>query len=289
MDGTLSDAPSLVTSAPLTGAPAIDAPSAGARPMLAMTGIVKSFGANHVLRGVSLSVAASEVVVVIGPSGSGKTTLLRCVNLLEDYQEGTVTVDGAPIGYRIDPRSGQRLRMSERDIAASRETIGIVFQSYNLFPHMTALQNIVAAPVRVKGVPLAKADARARELLSLVGLSDKAQEYPVRLSGGQQQRVAIARALAMDPKLMMFDEVTSALDPELVGEVLAAMQQLARDGMTMVVVTHEMSFARDVADRIVFMEGGVIVEEGKPDQMFFAPRTERVRQFLKRYNDRYRI
>ena len=289
MDGTLSDAPSLVTSAPLTGAPAIDAPSAGARPMLAMTGIVKSFGTNHVLRGVSLSVAASEVVVVIGPSGSGKTTLLRCVNLLEDYQEGTVTVDGAPIGYRIDPRSGQRLRMSERDIAASRETIGIVFQSYNLFPHMTALQNIVAAPVRVKGVPLAKADARARELLSLVGLSDKAQEYPVRLSGGQQQRVAIARALAMDPKLMMFDEVTSALDPELVGEVLAAMQQLARDGMTMVVVTHEMSFARDVADRIVFMEGGVIVEEGKPDQMFFAPRTERVRQFLKRYNDRYRI
>ncbi len=289
MDGTLSDAPSLVTSAPLTGAPAIDAPSAGARPMLAMTGIVKSFGTNHVLRGVSLSVAAGEVVVVIGPSGSGKTTLLRCVNLLEDYQEGTVTVDGAPIGYRIDPRSGQRLRMSERDIAASRETIGIVFQSYNLFPHMTALQNIVAAPVRVKGVPLAKADARARELLSLVGLSDKAQEYPVRLSGGQQQRVAIARALAMDPKLMMFDEVTSALDPELVGEVLAAMQQLARDGMTMVVVTHEMSFARDVADRIVFMEGGVIVEEGKPDQMFFAPRTERVRQFLKRYNDRYRI
>jgi polar amino acid transport system ATP-binding protein len=254
--------------------------------MLEMSGVVKSFGANHVLRGISLSVAAAEAVVVIGPSGSGKTTLLRCINLLEDYQEGTVAVDGEPIGYRIDPRNGQRQRMSEREIAASREHIGIVFQSYNLFPHMTALQNIVAAPVRVKGVPRAKADARARELLALVGLSDKANEYPVRLSGGQQQRVAIARALAMDPKIMLFDEVTSALDPELVGEVLAAMQQLARDGMTMVVVTHEMSFARDVADRIVFMDGGTIVEEGPPDQLFTAPRTERVRQFLKRYNDR---
>jgi polar amino acid transport system ATP-binding protein len=257
--------------------------------MLAMSGVVKSFGANQVLRGVSLSVATGEAVVVIGPSGSGKTTLLRCINLLEDYEQGTVTVDGIPIGYRIDPHTGQRLRMSEREIAASREMIGIVFQSYNLFPHMTVLQNIVAAPIRVKGVPRAKAEARARDLLALVGLSDKAREFPVRLSGGQQQRVAIARALAMDPKLMLFDEVTSALDPELVGEVLAAMQQLARDGMTMVVVTHEMSFARDVADRIVFMEGGVIVEEGKPDQMFSAPRTERVRQFLKRYNDRYRI
>ncbi len=253
-----------------------------------MTGIVKSFGANQVLRGISLSVAAGEAVVVIGPSGSGKTTLLRCINLLEDYQEGTVTVDGEPIGYQRDA-NGQRKRMSEREIAAAREHIGIVFQSYNLFPHMTVLHNITAAPIRVKGVPRAKAEARGRDLLALVGLSDKAQEYPVRLSGGQQQRVAIARALAMDPKIMLFDEVTSALDPELVGEVLAAMQQLARDGMTMVVVTHEMSFARDVADRIVFMDGGVIVEEGKPDQLFGAPRTDRVRQFLKRYNDRYRI
>jgi len=257
--------------------------------MLAMSGVVKNFGANQVLRGISLDVAPGEAVVVIGPSGSGKTTLLRCINLLEDYQEGTVTVDGAPIGYRIDPRGGQRLRMSEREIAAAREQVGIVFQSYNLFPHMTVLQNIVAAPIKVKGVPRAKAEARARDLLALVGLSDKVHEYPVRLSGGQQQRVAIARALAMDPKIMLFDEVTSALDPELVGEVLAAMQQLARDGMTMVVVTHEMSFARDVADRIVFMDGGVIVEEGKPDQLFGAPRTDRVRQFLKRYNDRYRI
>ncbi len=257
--------------------------------MLAMAGMVKSFGANHVLRGISLSVAPAEAVVVIGPSGSGKTTLLRCINMLEDYQEGTVTVDGEPVGYRADPRTGQRQRMSEREIAAAREHIGIVFQSYNLFPHMTALQNIVAAPIRVKGVPRARAEARGRELLALVGLSDKAHEYPVRLSGGQQQRVAIARALAMDPKIMLFDEVTSALDPELVGEVLAAMQQLARDGMTMVVVTHEMSFARDVADRIVFMDGGMIVEEGKPEQLFSSPRTERVRQFLKRYNDRYRI
>jgi polar amino acid transport system ATP-binding protein len=258
------------------------------RPMLAMHDIVKRYGTNDVLRGVSLSVRRGETVVVIGPSGSGKTTLLRCVNLLEDYQQGTVSVDGEPVGYTLD-RAGKRHRMAERDIAAAREKIGIVFQSYNLFPHMTVLENIVAAPVRVKGVPRAKAVLRARELLALVGLSDKEAAYPVRLSGGQQQRVAIARALAMDPKIMLFDEVTSALDPELVGEVLAAMQQLARDGMTMIVVTHEMSFARDVADRIVFMDGGVIVEEGSPNQIFTQPRTERVRQFLKRYNDRYRL
>ncbi|MBV9250074.1 MAG: amino acid ABC transporter ATP-binding protein [Acetobacteraceae bacterium] len=257
--------------------------------MLEMSGVSKSFGAHQVLRNVSLSVAAGEAVVVIGPSGSGKTTLLRCINMLEDFEQGIVLVGGEPVGYRLDPRTGKRTRMAERDIAAAREHIGIVFQSYNLFPHMTVLQNIVAAPVRVKGVARAQAETRARDLLAMVGLSDKEQAYPARLSGGQQQRVAIARALAMDPKIMLFDEVTSALDPELVGEVLAAMQQLARDGMTMVVVTHEMSFARDVADRIVFMDGGVIVEEGKPDQVFFAPRTERVRQFLKRYNDRYRI
>ena len=165
----------------------------------------------------------------------------------------------------------------------------MVFQSYNLFPHMSVLQNIVAAPVRVRGIEHRQAEARAHELLAMVGLSDKAAEYPIRLSGGQQQRVAIARALAMDPKIMLFDEVTSALDPELVGEVLAAIQQLAGAGMTMVVVTHEMSFARDIADLMVFMDAGVIVEEGKPDQILFAPRTERVRTFLTRYNDRYRI
>jgi polar amino acid transport system ATP-binding protein len=259
------------------------------RPMLEITGISKRFGTLEVLRDVSLSVGAGEVVVVIGPSGSGKTTLLRCINLLEDYEQGTVTVDGDPIGYQLDARSGKRVRMSEREIAAAREHVGIVFQSYNLFPHMSVLQNIVAAPVRVKGVPRARAEARGRDLLAMVGLSDKADEYPARLSGGQQQRVAIARALAMDPKIMLFDEVTSALDPELVGEVLAAMQQLARNGMTMVVVTHEMSFARDIANRIVFMDGGVIVEQGQPEQVFFNPKTERVRLFLKRYNDRYRI
>ncbi len=259
------------------------------RPMLEITGISKRFGTLEVLRDVSLSVGAGEVVVVIGPSGSGKTTLLRCINLLEDYEQGTVTVDGDPIGYQLDARSGKRVRMSEREIAAAREHVGIVFQSYNLFPHMSVLQNIAAAPVRVKGVARARAEARGRDLLAMVGLSDKADEYPARLSGGQQQRVAIARALAMDPKIMLFDEVTSALDPELVGEVLAAMQQLARNGMTMVVVTHEMSFARDIANRIVFMDGGVIVEQGQPEQVFFNPKTERVRLFLKRYNDRYRI
>jgi polar amino acid transport system ATP-binding protein len=256
--------------------------------MLDMSGIVKRFGTNEVLRGVSLRVARGETVVVIGPSGSGKTTLLRCVNLLEDYQQGTVRVDGEPIGYTLD-RNDQRQRMTEREIAAAREKVGIVFQSYNLFPHMTVLQNIAVAPIRVRGIPRPKAEQRARDLLAMVGLSDKVDAYPARLSGGQQQRVAIARALAMDPKIMLFDEVTSALDPELVGEVLAAMRQLARDGMTMIVVTHEMSFARDVADRVVFMDGGVIAEEGAPEEMFTSPRSERVRQFLKRYNDRYRL
>jgi ABC-type polar amino acid transport system ATPase subunit len=275
--GTLSDASST----------AIEVRAVGRRPMLEISGISKRFGAVEVLRDVSLSVAPGEVVVVIGPSGSGKTTLLRCINLLEDYERGTITVDGEPIGYRREGKD--RVRMSGRDIAAARAKIGMVFQSYNLFPHMSVLQNIVAAPVRVKGVPRARAQARAAELLAMVGLSDKAAEYPVRLSGGQQQRVAIARALAMDPKIMLFDEVTSALDPELVGEVLAAMQQLAQGGMTMVVVTHEMSFARDIADRIVFIDDGIIVEEGKPDEILFTPRTDRVRAFLKRYNDRYRI
>jgi polar amino acid transport system ATP-binding protein len=279
MENTLNDAPSLAT----------ERTRPGFRPRLTVTGVSKRFGTLEVLRGVSLSVAAGEVVVVIGPSGSGKTTLLRCINLLEDYEQGTVMVDGEPIGYRLDAKGGQRFRMSEREIAAARESVGMVFQSFNLFPHMTVLHNITAAPIRVKGVPRARAEERALELLAMVGLSDKAQEYPARLSGGQQQRVAIARALAMDPKIMLFDEVTSALDPELVGEVLAAMQQLARNGMTMVVVTHEMSFARDIADRIVFMDGGIVVEQGKPEQLLSSPTTERVRAFLKRYNDRYRI
>jgi polar amino acid transport system ATP-binding protein len=280
MEGTLNDASSLAIEVP---------PTRQRRPMLEIAGLRKRFGAVEVLRDVSLAVNPGEVVVVIGPSGSGKTTLLRCINLLEEYERGTITIDGEPIGYRVDGRTGRRLRMSERDVAAARARIGMVFQSYNLFPHMSVLQNIVAAPVRVRGIERRQAEARAHELLAMVGLSDKAAEYPIRLSGGQQQRVAIARALAMDPKIMLFDEITSALDPELVGEVLAAMQQLASGGMTMVVVTHEMSFARDIADLMVFMDAGVIVEEGKPDQLLFAPRTERVRAFLKRYNDRYRI
>ena len=280
MEGTLNDASSSAIEL---------APTRQQRPMLEIVGLRKRFGVVEVLRDVSLAVSPGEVVVVIGPSGSGKTTLLRCTNLLEEYDHGTIMIDGEPIGYRIDERSGRRARMSEREIARARERIGMVFQSFNLFPHMNVLQNIVAAPVRVKRIERRQAEARARELLAMVGLSDKATEHPIRLSGGQQQRVAIARALAMDPKIMLFDEITSALDPELVGEVLAAMQQLASDGMTMVVVTHEMSFARDIADRIVFMDGGVIVEEGKPDQLLFAPQTERVRAFLKRYNDRYRI
>lgn len=280
MENTSNDVPSSAT----------ERARPGFRPMLAVTDVSKRFGTLEVLRGVSLSVAAGEVVVVIGPSGSGKTTLLRCINLLEDYEQGTVTVDGEPIGYRLDnTKAGHRVRMSEREIATARESVGMVFQSFNLFPHMTVLHNITAAPIRVKGVTRARAEQRALHLLAMVGLSDKAHELPARLSGGQQQRVAIARALAMDPKIMLFDEVTSALDPELVGEVLAAMQQLARDGMTMVVVTHEMSFARDIADRIVFMDGGVVVEQGKPEQLLFSPATDRVRAFLKRYNDRYRI
>ena len=279
MEGTLNDASSS----------AIELAATQQRPMLEIAGLRKRFGTVEVLRDVSLAVSPGEVVVVIGPSGSGKTTLLRCTNLLEEYEQGTIMIDGEPIGYRIDGRSGRRSRMSERAIARARERIGMVFQSFNLFPHMNVLQNVVAAPIRVKRIERRQAEARARELLAMVGLSDKATEHPIRLSGGQQQRVAIARALAMDPKIMLFDEITSALDPELVGEVLAAMQQLASDGMTMVVVTHEMSFARDIADRIVFMDGGVIVEEGKPDQLLFGPQTERVRAFLKRYNDRYRI
>ena len=280
MEDTLNDASSSAIEVPQTRQQ---------RPMLEIAGLRKRFGAVEVLRDVSLAVNPGEVVVVIGPSGSGKTTLLRCINLLEEYEHGTITIDGEPIGYRVDGRTGRRLRMSERDVAAARARIGMVFQSYNLFPHMSVLQNIVAAPVRVRGIERRQAAARAHELLAMVGLSDKAAEYPIRLSGGQQQRVAIARALAMDPKIMLFGEITSALDPELVGEVLAAMQQLASDGMTMVVVTHEMSFARDIADLMVFMDAGVIVEEGRPDQLLFAPRTERVRAFLKRYNDRYRI
>ncbi|HEY1431357.1 MAG TPA: amino acid ABC transporter ATP-binding protein [Stellaceae bacterium] len=260
--------------------------SLGAAPMIEIRSLSKRFGRLEVLRQVSLTVAKGQVMAVIGPSGSGKTTTLRCINLLEEFDDGEIVFDGDPIGYRRDPH-GRRCRLPERAIAAARANIGIVFQSFNLFPHMTVLRNIVAAPVRVKGIDRTAAERTARDLLARVGLSDKADEYPVRLSGGQQQRVAIARALAMEPKLMLFDEVTSALDPELVGEVLAVIKQLAEDGMTMVLVTHEMQFARDVADTIVFMAEGTIVEQGPPKTLFANPQSDRLRAFLKRYRDAY--
>jgi polar amino acid transport system ATP-binding protein len=254
--------------------------------MIAVRRVSKSFGPTTVLKDVSLDVGRGEAVVVIGPSGSGKTTLLRCINLLEEFEGGEIRVDGDPVGYRID-NNGKRTRRSEREIAASRSKIGIVFQSYNLFPHMTVLRNITAAPTRVKGVPADVAEARARELLARVGLAEKADEYPMRLSGGQQQRVAIARALAMEPKVMLFDEITSALDPELVGEVLGVMRQLISEGLTMVVVTHEMQFARDVAHRVVFMDAGAIIEQGSPKELFANPSTDRLRAFLSRFREAY--
>jgi len=264
----------------------IDALPAVAAPMIEIRGLSKRFGSRHVLRQVSLQIPKGQTVAVIGPSGSGKTTMLRCINLLEEFDEGAIVFDGDPIGYLTSP-GGRRRRLPERVIAATRSHIGIVFQSFNLFPHMTVLRNIIAAPIRVKGMDRGAAERLARDLLARVGLSDKADEYPIRLSGGQQQRVAIARALAMQPKVMLFDEVTSALDPELVGEVLAVIKQLAEDGMTMVLVTHEMQFARDVADTIVFIADGTIIEQGPPKTLFTNPKSDRLRAFLKRYHDAY--
>jgi polar amino acid transport system ATP-binding protein len=253
--------------------------------MVELRRVSMSFGPHRVLNEVSLTVLRGEMVAIIGPSGSGKTTLLRCINFLEEYSGGEVVVDGETVGFRFE--NGRRIRRTEREIAAARAKIGMVFQSYNLFPHMTVLNNITAAPTRVKGVPPDEAEAHGRTLLTRVGLIDKAGALPAKLSGGQQQRVAIARALAMQPKLMLFDEVTSALDPELVGEVLAVMKGLADDGMTMVVVTHEMQFAREIAHRIVFMDEGAIVEEGEPKRLFSAPATERLKAFLRRYRESY--
>jgi polar amino acid transport system ATP-binding protein len=250
-------------------------------PMVDAQEVHKSFHHNEVLRGISLRVRRGEVVVLIGPSGSGKTTFLRCINHLEKINRGRILIDGQLIGYREAP-DGALKEDSEANIARMRAEIGFVFQRFNLFPHLTALQNIAEAPVQVRGIAKDAAEARARELLAKVGLAAKADAYPGRLSGGQQQRVAIARALAMDPKLMLFDEATSALDPELVGEVLAVMRQLALDGMTMVVVTHEMGFAREVADRVIFMDGGVIVEQGQPQEIFSNPREERTQSFLRK-------
>ena len=242
--------------------------------------LVKRFGKLTVLNGVDLLVRRGQVVVIIGPSGSGKTTLLRCINHLEKIDGGRIYVDGQLVGYREE--NGRLVDDSEANIARMRSQIGFVFQRFNLFAHMTALGNVIEAPIHVLGQDRHEVKEQAYELLAKVGLADKAGAYPHKLSGGQQQRVAIARALAMNPKLMLFDEATSALDPELVGEVLKVMRQLAEEGMTMVVVTHEMGFARDVADRVIFMDKAVIVEEGPPEQLFNAAENERTRDFLSR-------
>jgi polar amino acid transport system ATP-binding protein len=246
--------------------------------MVELRGVHKSFGTLEVLRGIDLTVRTGEVTVLLGPSGSGKSTMLRAINHLEKVDKGFVLVDGELMGYR---RVGNRLHeLSERHILRRRTHIGFVFQSFNLFPHLTVLENVVEAPVSAQGRDRGEATAHARELLDRVGLSDKAAEYPRRLSGGQQQRVAIARALALRPKLVLFDEPTSALDPELVGEVLDVMRDLARTGTTMVVVTHEIGFAREAADTVVFLDAGRIVEQGPPSQVLDSPREERTRVFL---------
>ena len=240
--------------------------------------VSKSFGSNEVLKSITLQVKPGEVLCIVGPSGSGKSTFLRCINHLETVNAGRLYVEDVLVGYR---EKGDKLHeLHPREAALQRRHIGMVFQKFNLFPHMTALENIIEAPMQVKKVSKANAVVRAKELLARVGLADKAGSYPAHLSGGQQQRVAIARALAMDPKLMLFDEPTSALDPELVGEVLDVMKQLAKDGMTMIVVTHEMGFAREVADSLVFMDGGVVVESGTPREVLANPQHERTKAFL---------
>ena len=247
-------------------------------PMVEVRGVHKLFGTHEVLRGVDLTVAAGTVTVVLGPSGSGKSTLLRSINHLEKVDRGTVRVDGELIGYR---QSGSRLHeLGERRILRQRAGIGFVFQSFNLFPHLTALENVAEAPISALGRPRDEVHRYARELLARVGLADKLGAYPRQLSGGQQQRVAIARALALDPKLVLFDEPTSALDPELVGEVLDVMRELARAGTTMIVVTHEIGFAREVADTVVFLDDGRVVEQGPPAEVLDNPRHDRTRAFL---------
>ena len=247
--------------------------------MVEVRDVHKFFGDIHVLAGVSLNVEYGEVCTILGPSGSGKSTLLRCINVLERIQAGQVVVDGALMGYRLDGQ-GRLHDLRPKDLARQRASIGMVFQRFNLFPHMTALENVIEAPVRVTRLPPELAREQGLELLDRVGLADRAEHYPSQLSGGQVQRVAIARALAMEPRLMLFDEPTSALDPELVGEVLSVMQTLAADGMTMVVVTHEMGFAREVSDTVVFMDEGSIVESGRPEEVLSNPAHPRTREFL---------
>jgi polar amino acid transport system ATP-binding protein len=247
-------------------------------PMVLAEGVSKSFGSNEVLKSISLSVQPAEVLCIVGPSGSGKSTFLRCINHLERVDAGRLSVDGQLVGYQ--QRGDKLYELKPKEAARQRRDIGMVFQRFNLFPHMTALENVIEAPIRVKGLPKAEAVARAQELLLRVGLGDKGDHFPAHLSGGQQQRVAIARALAMEPKLMLFDEPTSALDPELVGEVLDVMKGLAKSGMTMIVVTHEMGFAREVADSLVFMDGGVVVESGDPREVLANPQHQRTKTFL---------
>lgn len=250
-------------------------------PLVRARNVHKSFDELEVLKGIDLDVAAGEVVVILGPSGSGKSTFLRCINHLESINRGSVEVDGEQIGYRL--KQDRLVPLSSHGIALQRRKIGMVFQQFNLYPHMTALQNIMEAPVGVHGRSRSDARQDALALLERVGLSAKADSYPRQLSGGQQQRVAIARALAIKPKLMLFDEPTSALDPELVGEVLATMRDLADQGLTMIVVTHEIGFAREAADRVVFMDGGMVVEQGKPDEVIGNPQHPRTRSFLSRF------
>jgi polar amino acid transport system ATP-binding protein len=252
--------------------------TATAPPMVLAEGVHKRYGRVEVLRGIDITVERGAVMCVIGPSGSGKSTFLRCINHLEQINAGRLYVDGELVGYR--QRGGKLHELREAEIARQRVGVGMVFQHFNLFPHMTVLGNLVEAPLKVKHEPRAEVLDRARELLDRVGLADKADAYPRQLSGGQQQRVAIARALSMRPKLMLFDEPTSALDPELVGEVLDVMRSLADTGITMIVVTHEMGFAREVGDELVFMDGGVIVESGRPREVLADPKQERTRSFL---------
>ena len=250
-------------------------------PLVTIRGLKKSFGTTRVLDGVDLDVARGEAVVIIGPSGSGKTTLLRCINVLETYDQGSIRVDGVEVGYADS--SGQRRRQrGEKELAKIRADIGMVFQLFNLFPHLTAIENVMLGLMKVRGHSKVEARKRAEHWLSRVGLAEKFDNLPSQLSGGQQQRVGIARAVAMEPKVLLLDEITSALDPELVGEVLTVVQQLARDGMTMIVVTHEMSFARDVGSRVVFMDAAKVVVDGTPKDVLVNPQHERLRSFLSR-------
>ena len=248
--------------------------------LIQIRGVHKFFGDLHVLRGIDLDVANGEVCVIMGPSGSGKSTLLRCLNQLETISAGEIFIDGELLGYRKDSSTGVLHDLTDKQIASQRSQIGMVFQRFNLFPHMTAIENVMEGPIQVLGHPKEEVAREAQEYLELVGLGDRLNHYPSQLSGGQQQRVAIARALAMKPELMLFDEPTSALDPELVGEVLSVMQDLAKAGMTMVVVTHEVGFAREVADHVVFMDGGTIVEEGSPEDVIVNPQNPRTQEFF---------